>query len=140
MTDISAILADNMRRFRKSKGFSQERLGEISDLHRTYIGGIEQERINPSIRNLEKVAIALDVDPAMLLFEFPRREASVAPGASSLNRSDGIGSLVESETGSSCPTHYYVVEETGSALSLRELSAQGQVELGRLIEEDSKRK
>lgn len=140
MTDISAILADNMRRFRKSKGFSQERLGEISDLHRTYIGGIEQERINPSVRNLEKVAIALDVDPAMLLFEFPRCDKLTVPDASSADCPAAIDPLADSETGSRRPTHYFVVEETDSALALRELSAQGQAELGKLLEEDSKRK
>lgn len=140
MADIKTVLADNMRRFRKLRGISQERLGELSDLHRTYIGGIEQERINPSLKNIEKVAVALDVDPAMLLFEHPSKDPAIRNNASAQSDAEDIEAVADSQTGSQYATHYYVVEETGSSLVLRELSERGQEELGKLIEEDSKRK
>lgn len=67
--DIQATLASNMRFFRKRAGLTQEKLAELCGLHRTYIGGIEQERINVSLNNITKIATALKVKPADLLSE-----------------------------------------------------------------------
>lgn len=39
---------------------SQERLGEMADLHRTYIGMIERGEKNITLLNIEKISIALD--------------------------------------------------------------------------------
>ncbi len=61
------IFAYNVRYYRKFKGFSQERLAEVSGLHRTYIAGIESITRNVSLKNIEKIASALEVDPAKLL-------------------------------------------------------------------------
>lgn len=66
MTRIQDVVAANVRRYRKALNLSQEDLAEIAELHRTYIGGIEQGRANASIKNIEKVARALNVDPAVL--------------------------------------------------------------------------
>lgn len=63
------ILAVNMRRIRKAKGMKQDDLAELSGLHRTYIGSIEQQRLNVSLANIEKIANALDVSCAELLTE-----------------------------------------------------------------------
>ena len=53
------IFAQNMRIRRKVLGISQEKLGEMCGLHRTYIGGIEQETRNPSLKNVEKICEVL---------------------------------------------------------------------------------
>lgn len=50
-----------VRRERVKRGLSQERLGEIAHLHRTYIGMIERGEKNITLGNIEKVARALDV-------------------------------------------------------------------------------
>jgi DNA-binding XRE family transcriptional regulator len=47
---------------RKEVGISQEQLAEMVELHRTYIGYIEQGKRNPSIGNMFKIAKALKVD------------------------------------------------------------------------------
>ena len=39
----------------------QEKLGETTGLDRTYISGIERGVRNPSLKNIEKLAKALDV-------------------------------------------------------------------------------
>lgn len=65
--NIHDVFAANLRAFRKQKGMSQEELAELCGLHRTYIGGIEQCRVNPSIKNVAKIAQALEVEPALLL-------------------------------------------------------------------------
>lgn len=47
---------------RKQKGVTQEKLAEMVDVHRTYIGFIEAGKRNPSIGNIHKIAKALKVD------------------------------------------------------------------------------
>lgn len=46
---------------RKQKGITQEKLAELVEVHRTYIGFIEQGKRNPSIGNVYKIATALKV-------------------------------------------------------------------------------
>lgn len=60
-------LAGNLRRLREARGFSQEEFAERAGLHRTYVSMIERQTRNPTIDVLEKIAGALEVDPAELL-------------------------------------------------------------------------
>ena len=69
MTDIRDVFAANVRKHRKAANLSQEKLAELSGLHRTYIGGIEQRRVNVSLKNIGKVADALGIAPAALFAE-----------------------------------------------------------------------
>jgi transcriptional regulator with XRE-family HTH domain len=67
MVDITAAFGREVRRARLLRGLSQEDLAEASDLHRTYIGGIERGERNITLRNAQKVAAALGVDLSQLL-------------------------------------------------------------------------
>ena len=69
MENIRRTLAENMRAYRKDAGLTQGQLADVCGLHRTYIGGIEQERINVSLNNITKIARALGISPADLLAE-----------------------------------------------------------------------
>ncbi len=69
MKSLQRILADNLKRVRAERGYSQEKLAEIVDLHRTYISGIERGTRNVSLRNIEKIARALDLPVMDLLTE-----------------------------------------------------------------------
>ncbi len=60
-TNAQQKLGKKIRELRHDAGLSQERLGEITGLDRTYISGIERGVRNPSIRNIEKLAKALKV-------------------------------------------------------------------------------
>lgn len=64
--ESTKVFADNMKKRRKELGLSQEKLGELSNLHRTYIGGIEQYNRNPSLKSMEKIAKALRIEMWLL--------------------------------------------------------------------------
>jgi transcriptional regulator with XRE-family HTH domain len=59
--------AKNLRAARKAKGLSQEALGELADLHPTYVGSVERGERNISVDNMEKLARALGFDIVDLL-------------------------------------------------------------------------
>lgn len=63
MARLSAAqkLGKKLRELRTEAGLSQERLGEITGLDRTYISGIERGVRNPALKNIEKLAKALKV-------------------------------------------------------------------------------
>ncbi len=48
------------------RGLTQEALAERAGLHRTYVGAIERGERNVSLRNILRLATALDVAPADL--------------------------------------------------------------------------
>jgi len=62
-----SLFAKNMKRFRLEQNISQEKLAEISGLHRTYIGSVERCERNIAIDNMEKIAHALSVSLIALL-------------------------------------------------------------------------
>ncbi|MCU6434203.1 helix-turn-helix domain-containing protein [Undibacterium sp. Jales W-56] len=57
----------HLKKLRQEKGLSQEQLGLIAELDRTYISGIERGVRNVSLANIFRIAKALDV-PAAALF------------------------------------------------------------------------
>lgn len=60
-------LGENIRQIRLSKSLSQEKLAELADLHRTYIGGVERGERNISLINLIRIARVLDVPISKLV-------------------------------------------------------------------------
>nr|WP_317399990.1 helix-turn-helix transcriptional regulator [uncultured Gemmiger sp.] len=56
------IFAKNVKEYRTAKELSQEKLAELSGLHRTYISALEREKRNISIDNIQKIADALGVE------------------------------------------------------------------------------
>lgn len=61
------IFAHNVRTRRLELGVSQEALAEAAGVHRTYIGMIERGEKNVTIYNIERIAMALNLDAASLL-------------------------------------------------------------------------
>ena len=67
MGGLRGVVAANIRRLRKARGLSQEAFADECSLHRTYIGSIERGERNVSIDNIERMAIALEIEAWELL-------------------------------------------------------------------------
>jgi transcriptional regulator with XRE-family HTH domain len=66
--DLGRLVIDNIKRIRKEKGISQEKLAEACNIATSYIGLMEIYRNIPKLSTIEKIAEALSVDP-LELFE-----------------------------------------------------------------------
>lgn len=62
-----AVLASNLIRLRREKGWSQEALAFEAGLHRTFVAHVERQARNISLDNLERLASALSVQIHELL-------------------------------------------------------------------------
>tara|TARA_R110000782_G_scaffold102483_5_gene189515 strand:- start:17885 stop:18121 length:237 start_codon:yes stop_codon:yes gene_type:complete len=62
-----------VRETRLKRGLSQEQLGFDAGLHRTAISFIERAERSATLETIEKLAIALDVQPAELMPTIKRR-------------------------------------------------------------------
>jgi transcriptional regulator with XRE-family HTH domain len=65
--EIQAVVGRNVKRYRELNGVSQEELAFQSDLHRTYVSGVERGIRNPTVAIVARLAVALGVNPAKLL-------------------------------------------------------------------------
>lgn len=65
--DPLALFGKQVRALRLERGLSQEKLAELADLHRNYVGGVERGERNIALLNIVALARALRVKPAELL-------------------------------------------------------------------------
>lgn len=72
--------AQNLRRYRRRAGLSQEQVGVRADLHRTEIGLLERGARVPRIDTLVKLAVALDIDASELLNGIAWKPGETRPG------------------------------------------------------------
>ena len=64
---LREIVAGNLRRVRREKGFTQEELAYRAGLDRNYVGMLERCENSPTIDTLERLALVLDLDPVGFL-------------------------------------------------------------------------
>ena len=60
-------LGERIRSRRKALGLSQEQLGEVCGVHRTYVGQVERGDVNVTLKNLLALAEGLGVDVGELV-------------------------------------------------------------------------
>jgi transcriptional regulator with XRE-family HTH domain len=63
---LEKLVIDNIRRIRKEKGISQEKLAEACNTATSYIGLMEIYRNVPKLSTIERIAEALEVNPLAL--------------------------------------------------------------------------
>ena len=56
-----------LRELREERGLSQEKLAEMADLHRNYVGQLERGRSNVSLLTIVRLARSLNVKPVKLV-------------------------------------------------------------------------
>lgn len=61
------VLAVNLVALRRDRGWSQEELAFEAGLHRTFVAHVERQVRNIALDNIEKLALALGVEPYQLL-------------------------------------------------------------------------
>jgi transcriptional regulator with XRE-family HTH domain len=66
-TDVRSTFGKQVRTLRLERGLSQERLAELADLHRNYVGGVERGERNIALLNIVALARALKIKPTKLL-------------------------------------------------------------------------
>lgn len=59
---ICNLFGENVKKYRIQSKLSQEKLGELTGLHRTYISDIERGLRSISLNNIEKLSKALKVE------------------------------------------------------------------------------
>lgn len=67
--DIVKVFGHNVSRYRNQLGISQEKLAELSGLHRTYISDVERYKRSISLENVQRIADALQVETYKLFWE-----------------------------------------------------------------------
>jgi transcriptional regulator with XRE-family HTH domain len=71
--DLRQVLATNLRRVRRDKGFSQESLAWEAGVNRSYMAKIETGKTWVGLEIICKLADVLEIEPAELLRVPPRR-------------------------------------------------------------------
>lgn len=66
---LSVLFGQRIRQIRLEHHLSQEEFAWQIGVHRTYLGQIERAEKNITIKNIEKICIALQIDPKEL-FDF----------------------------------------------------------------------
>lgn len=67
LSDVLVRFGQKLRKIRRQTGISQEKLADLSGLHRTYVSSVERGQRNISLLNIEKLALALGVPLAKLM-------------------------------------------------------------------------
>ena len=78
MSDIAKILGQRIRNYRAAKGFSQEKLAELSGCHHTYVGQIERGEKNATIESIARISSALNVSLEKLFEKLGADDSSAA--------------------------------------------------------------
>ena len=60
--EICNLFGKNVKKYRLKSKLSQEKLGELTGLHRTYISDIERGLRSISLNNIDKLSKALNVE------------------------------------------------------------------------------
>jgi transcriptional regulator with XRE-family HTH domain len=66
---LQQIFMINMKKYRKERGLTQEKLAELCATDPAYIGQLENGRRCPSMVYIEKISAALNIAPCLLFYD-----------------------------------------------------------------------
>ena len=92
---LDRLVIDNIRRIRKEKGVSQEKLAEACNTATSYIGLMEIYRNVPKLSTIERIACALSVDP--LLFFIDTKKSPIEQETTIQEKKQRILAILEKE-------------------------------------------
>ena len=92
---LERLVIDNIKRIRKEKGISQEKLAEACNTATSYIGLMEIYKNVPKLSTIERIAKALDVDP--LVFFKDKNKAPLEKEAEIQSKKKSILLILERE-------------------------------------------
>lgn len=67
MSELSKQMGLRIKTLREKQGMSQYDFALMTGLNRSYIGDVELGKRNPSLNNIEKIALGLDTTVGKLL-------------------------------------------------------------------------
>lgn len=67
MKDLAEKFGRNLRRIRRNKGISQDKLALSADIDRSYVGRIERGEVNITLEKAYQIASVLECDIRDLL-------------------------------------------------------------------------
>lgn len=70
--DVKTAFGTAVRTLRLKRGLSQEKLAELSEIHRTYIGDVERGTRNIALVNMVRIAQALELPLSALIREMEK--------------------------------------------------------------------
>ncbi|WP_428429478.1 helix-turn-helix domain-containing protein [Pararhizobium sp.] len=73
------LIALNIRRLRVAKAISQDDLALIAGIERSYAGHLERGTKNPTVKTLEKIAVALSCEISELFAPLPLGTTAIEP-------------------------------------------------------------
>ncbi len=71
--NLVLLLCEEVRERRQKLNLSQSEVSRRSGLHRSYIGDLERGARNLSVKNLARVAMALNISPSSLVKRAEKR-------------------------------------------------------------------
>jgi transcriptional regulator with XRE-family HTH domain len=89
MASVREVLANNIKEYRRKRGFSQDKLAELASISSQYLATVETCRKFPTPEVLDRLADALGIEPHELFtFTTPHNELEKL-------RQDIIGEVVQ---------------------------------------------
>ena len=67
LPDLISIFAQNLSEIRRERGLSQEELAHLAGTDRTYVSSCERRVRNPSLKVIERLSRALEIEAYELL-------------------------------------------------------------------------
>jgi len=92
---LEHLVIDNIKRIRKEKGVSQEKLADACNTATSYIGLMEIYRNVPKLSTIERIAEALEVDP--LVFFKDENKLSLNQQSEIIEKKKKILSIIDKE-------------------------------------------